>query len=144
MPHYVYIFGFETPDEARYNDRTGQDFQSSDSVVIEANDEAAALAWGNHVAERFLELLYRDSGMSWRDRGYVGWIEDHSKPSSHCWANELRVRVHELPDFTPWLRFHGEARQQGAEARHSPPKQRIEAAGIVSVIRKLLGRGSDR
>ena len=39
MPDYVYIFGFEGPDEARYNDRTGQDIENSDSVVIEAKDE---------------------------------------------------------------------------------------------------------
>jgi hypothetical protein len=142
MPDYVYIFGFEAPGEARCNDRTGWDMESSDSVVIEADDEAASLAWGNHIAEQFLELLYRDSGMSWRDRGYVGRIERNPNPQTRCWHHQPRVRVGELPDFTEWLRFHGEP--PPAEARHNQPMQRTGAAGIVSVVRKLLRRGSGR
>jgi len=146
MPEYLYIFGFETPHEAHNNDRFGWDDEDADGVVIEADDEAAALAWGNHISEQFLELLYRDSGLSWRDRGYLGWIERNPNAETDHWEDQQRIRVGGLPDFASWLRLHGDAKRSSAasEARHNPPMQRTGAAGILSRIRKLRGRGPGR
>jgi hypothetical protein len=126
MPDYLYIFGFEAPDEARRNDRFGWDDEDSDGVVIEADDEAAALAWGHQISEPFLELLYRDSGMSWRDRGYLGWIERNPNRKADRWEHQQHVHVGAFPDFTPWLQLHGNAMRpnEAAEARHNPPMHR--------------------
>jgi hypothetical protein len=58
MPTFLYIFGFESPRQSRNNTDLGWDDEDSQGVLIDACDEAAALAWGREISERFIKLLF--------------------------------------------------------------------------------------
>jgi hypothetical protein len=99
MPLYLYQFGFESPRQFRNNDAHGWDDEDSQGVLIEADNEASALAWGQEISERFIQLLFKDKSVSWRRLGYASWIE----PPGELWEDQQRVIVGTLPDFTRWL-----------------------------------------
>lgn len=94
---FVFRFGYETPRQQAANVARGWDDESSQWVVIEASDEAAALAWGREVAERFVREL---GGESWWAGGFAHWVE----PLAACpWAvGREPVAVGHLPDFSRW------------------------------------------
>lgn len=98
MPTFVFRFGFESPVERDSNERYGTDFESSQFVVIEAPDEAAALDWGCEVAERFVQQA---CGVSWRAGEFARWVE----PLSECpWAaGQEVVGVGQFPDASHWV-----------------------------------------
>lgn len=95
---YVFQFGYETPQQQAANAAHGWDDESSQWLVIEATDEAAALAWGQEVAERFVREL--GSG-SWRAGKFAHWVE----PLSVCpWATgRPPVVVGHFPEFGVWV-----------------------------------------
>jgi hypothetical protein len=95
MPVFVFRFGYWSPDDREANE-AGIDFESNEWVVIDAPDEAAALAWGCVVAERFVWQTY---GMSWQAKNFAHWVE----PLACCpWAAARpAVAVGEFPDLTP-------------------------------------------
>ena len=98
MPAFVFQFGYESPVEREVNDRDGTDFESSRWVVINAPDEAAALAWGCEVAERFVR---QTCGVSWRAGNFAHWVKPLSAiPEA---AGRPAVAVGEYPDFAGWV-----------------------------------------
>jgi hypothetical protein len=99
MPTFLYIFGFESPRQFRDNAATGRDDEDSQGVLIDAGDETAALAWGQKIAERFIQLLFRDNAISWRECGYANSIE---QPGA-SWPDQQLVTVGVFPDFGSWL-----------------------------------------
>jgi hypothetical protein len=99
MPVYLYRFGFESPRQFRNNLAHGWDDEDSQAFLIEAPDEAAALAWGQAISERFLRLLFRDESVSWRERRYAYWVE----APDDSWQDQPAVVVGEFPDFGPWI-----------------------------------------
>jgi hypothetical protein len=106
MPLYLYRFGFESPRQLRNNDSHGWDDEDSQGILIEADNEASALAWGQEISERFFQHLFKNESVSWRQLGYANWIE----PPGEAWDDQQRVAVGTLPDFTSWLRpYAGEA-----------------------------------
>jgi len=75
---FIFIFGFETPDQLGNNQRHGWDDEDSMTVCILAESEGQALSWGREVAERHVNELFRRSGISdfsWKQHGYAHWIE---------------------------------------------------------------------
>jgi hypothetical protein len=98
MPAFVFQFGYESPVERAVNEREGTDFESSQWVVIDAPDEAAALSWGCEVAERFVR---QRCGESWRAGNFARWVV----PQSECPAAVGRppVAVGQFPDFVGWV-----------------------------------------
>lgn len=100
MPVYLYRFGFESPRQFRNNAAHGWDDEDSQGVLIDAPDEAAAFAWGQEVSERFIQLMFKDDGMSWQKLGYASWIE----PLVETWPDLQRVAIGALPNFSSWLR----------------------------------------
>ena len=97
MPTFVFQFGYESPVEQKVNEREGSDFESSQWVAIDAPDEAAALAWGCEVAERFVG---QECGNSWRAGNFAHWVV----PLSECpWAmGRSIVRIGQFPEFAEW------------------------------------------
>lgn len=95
---FVFRFGYESPQQTAANARGGWDDESSQWVVIDALDKAAALAWGCEVAERFVAWL---GGGSWRDGHFAHWVE----PLAACpWAvGREAVAVGQLPTFSRWV-----------------------------------------
>jgi large subunit ribosomal protein L27 len=75
MPAFICCFGYETPRQARNNLRWDWEDENSYGLTIEADNEEAALLWGQAVAERFIKLLYRDKAISWMRIGFSDWIE---------------------------------------------------------------------
>jgi hypothetical protein len=100
---YLYVFGYETPDEARSNQTMSTDFESSAMLRILAKDEAAALEWGREVSEQFVKVLFGDSSVSWKRDGFACWIEDTPDESTRSqWSSIPVVAVGEFPDFHSW------------------------------------------
>lgn len=95
---FLFMFGYESPNEHESNRTTGSDFESTGLLRIVASDEQHAKAWGEEVAERFVSMLHRDPALSWKQKGYAAWIE--SEPDEHLrkrWGSLPLVRVGEYP-----------------------------------------------
>jgi len=88
MPRYLYIFGYNTPEQIEAFDKHGWDDEDSEAVFIEAESEQAALAWGQQISLQFVRSLYSDRGMTWKPDNYAHWIE--SEPSSRFTPDALR------------------------------------------------------
>ncbi|MCX5662970.1 MAG: hypothetical protein NTW19_25070 [Planctomycetota bacterium] len=100
MPTFLYIFGYETPNQARHNTLLGWSDEDSRQLLIDAKDEVEALEWGSKVSDRFIQLLYRDPRVS--SDGYAQWVEVPPEP----WPDVPRVAVGVMPDFEPWLSLY--------------------------------------
>ena len=75
MPHYLYIFGFNTPEQIEDWEKHRWDAEDSEAAFIEASSEAEALAWGREVSREFVRRLYGTQGLNWRETDYANWIE---------------------------------------------------------------------
>jgi hypothetical protein len=73
---FLYVFGFESPDEAERNQRDGRDDESSCAVVIEADDPEQARAWGRRIAGEFFRNLHGDPAADWIDAGYADLLNE--------------------------------------------------------------------
>ena len=95
---YVFQFGFESPSQRAANTARGWDDESSGWVIINASDEASAIAWGREIAERFVAHI--DAGVSWKEGNYAHWVD----PLERCpWATDRdAIAVGQIPDFTRW------------------------------------------
>lgn len=98
---YLYIFGFETSAQTRLNTAHGWDDEDSQAVFIEAASPDEALSWGRTISEAFLKLLHDDTSVSWAQRNYAHWIDDH--PATRFGAAALAriptVAVGQYPDW---------------------------------------------
>ena len=79
MKDFLFVFGYESPEEWSTNREHGTDFESSMAVWIAASDEELALLAGRSHAERWVHELFReqqvDSYPGWSASGYAHWIE---------------------------------------------------------------------
>jgi hypothetical protein len=91
MPAFLFMFGYESPDEWQTNARCGTDFESSEAVWIEAPDEQCAIAAGCAYAERFVGDLFRQTRISdfpgWLCANYARWIKH--EPSSEWTTTQI-------------------------------------------------------
>ena len=79
MPEFLFVFGYESPEEWRTNRDQGTDFESSSAIWITASDEESALRTGRSYAERWVDELFtkqrNNSFPGWGASGYAHWIE---------------------------------------------------------------------
>ncbi len=79
MADFLFVFGYESPEEWKTNQEQGTDYESSEAVWISAEDEAAALTVGRSHAERWVKDLFRkhevEAYPGWLVSGYAYWIE---------------------------------------------------------------------
>jgi hypothetical protein len=79
MADFLFVFGYETPEEWRTNQHQGTDYESSEAVWISAENEEAALTAGRSHAERWVnDLFLKHQGEAfpgWIASGYAHWIE---------------------------------------------------------------------
>ncbi len=81
---YVYVFGYEPPNERRMNDATSWDSESSGYFRIEATSVEEALRWGNELANAYVAHLYGDVEKGRWSRGqYASWLEDDTSDLTH-------------------------------------------------------------
>ena len=101
-PH-LFSFGYESPDEYRWNRANDTDDQSSAAFWITEASEQEALRWGQTVADRFVSWLFERAGAlgySWSQGQFANWIEtDPSALAAYRAANLPAVAVGEDPPF---------------------------------------------
>jgi hypothetical protein len=109
MSRFLYVFGYETPGQARANTAHGWDDEDSRALFIEAPSSEEALSWGRQVSEAFVAHLYGDAPVSWLADGYAHWIE--LEPSKVYEADHLAamptVRPGEYPNWQALLGHPG-------------------------------------
>jgi len=79
MAKYLFVYGYEAPDDWARNALHGSDDESSDAVWIHARSEAEALDAGCAYAQRRVSALFAARPPSafpgWIEAGYAHWIE---------------------------------------------------------------------
>lgn len=97
---FLYIFGYEDPIDRKVNSEVNTDYESSEVIRILAEDEQEALAWGREISEKFIQYLFKDSQISWKNDGFASWIENN--PDEYL-CKQLEsfpiVKVGRYPDF---------------------------------------------
>ena len=96
----LFLFGYETPAEARSNSVNGTDFESSAGLWITSTSEEDALDWGRAVAQQFVTWLFERVGEDaylWGDAQFAHWIE--ADPNVLQAAKLPIVTAGEIPDF---------------------------------------------
>lgn len=75
MERYLYVFGYESPEEQKSNALQGTDFESSRAAFIQADSSDAALTWGQRLAGTFVHGLFNGDEASWASDAFANWIE---------------------------------------------------------------------
>ena len=99
---YLFIFGFETPAMMKSNCEWNSDFEDSNSVFIEATNEADALQCGRTMANQFLVAVHKSHSPCVDD--YAHWIAENPEkefaadaliqiPTVDCRDSDLCRRV---------------------------------------------------
>lgn len=102
VPQFLYIFGYETPEEARSNMVTGSDFESSAALLIDAATATEALQWGRHVSQNFVAWLFQRDGQpdaDWTSLEFAHWLEPEGTAAWKTSRNVPHVCVGEVPPF---------------------------------------------
>jgi hypothetical protein len=77
MNKYLFVFGYEGPEDLAVNNRLGTDYESSRQLFVIAKTEADALSWGQEIAKWYVCQLYGDDTSGWKKENYATWIETH-------------------------------------------------------------------
>jgi hypothetical protein len=97
MPDFLFVFGYESPDDWRANQEFGTDAESSSAVWVSAVNEEAALGAGRSYAERWVHSLFREAGIQgypgWRASDYAHWIEHEPVKRFSGLAPDLLERI---------------------------------------------------
>lgn len=88
----LYVFGYETPEQAKANAAHGWDDEDSEAVFIEADSADAALDWGRQISEQFIRQLYRIDDAGWWRTSFAHWIAE--RPESEFTAEALSTIPH--------------------------------------------------
>ncbi len=75
MNKYLYIFGYETPEQQRSNAAHGWDDEDSAAVFIVAEDEQHALEWGHAISQELVSLLFKRQDARWDAHRFAAWID---------------------------------------------------------------------
>lgn len=81
MERYLYVFGFESPEERESNRTEGTDYESSRVVFILAESRQAALTRGQRFARAFVNGLFAGDCESWARENFANWIDDSPDPT---------------------------------------------------------------
>lgn len=100
MNDFLYMFGFETPDERESNDKHGTDFETCRWFRIFAQSEDEALGWGHKLAAWFLGEVYGPEFGDWTPDQFAAWIEASPWPEVAAEISALPVvAVGEYPNL---------------------------------------------
>jgi len=101
MAKYLYIFGYQTPEQVVNAARQGIPDEASRALFIEADSPEQALAWGREVSEEFVRRLFPGQQVSWKALNFAQWIE--SAPQTEYPAEILAqlpaIACGSYPDF---------------------------------------------
>jgi hypothetical protein len=72
---YLYIFGYQTPEQ-QARTGIGEDAEeASEATFIEAESAEQALAWGREISEEFVRRLFGTQVVDWKSNNFVHWVE---------------------------------------------------------------------
>ena len=79
-----------------------EDYESTSGVYISAENVESAIAWGEEIGQKVLDLLNKDELLNWKELGYYAWhIEIPSESDwSHCLNVFPKVTVGEYPEIS--------------------------------------------
>ena len=96
MKQFLFVFGYESPADARAN-QGGGEAESSNAVWVEASSEPEALAKGRAFAEKFVASRYADAKAaqipSWRAGNFAHWISHRPLDEFSGQALDLLDRI---------------------------------------------------
>ena len=101
MKVYYYVFGFETPEQAKANKLHGWDDEDSRAVFVLANNPEEALNWGREISEHYIKWL-DSSSVSWKLQTFASWIDNEFEVNDPQLESRNIVSVGEIPDFNQW------------------------------------------
>ena len=107
MNRYLFIFGYETPEQFKYNSECGTDDEDSIAFFLDAPDEGAAINRGREIAAEFAQRLFAVAGMEspWSPDNYANWIEHRPLDRFSGLALETLdvVEPNETPNYDDWI-----------------------------------------
>lgn len=81
MARYFFIFGYESPQDWKTNDRFKSDAESSQAIWIVAPNKETAMRAGRAYAEMWVGGLFVAQPLKgfagWTNANYAHWIEDN-------------------------------------------------------------------
>ena len=72
---YLYIFGYQTPQQVAQAENDNEAEEASEAVFIEAESAEQALAWGREISEEFVRRLFGDQAVDWKSKNFAHWVE---------------------------------------------------------------------
>jgi hypothetical protein len=77
MKRFLFVFGYESPEDSRAN-TAGDDAESSNAVWVSAASEEEAIKEGRLFAEQFVAARFKKASVasvpSWRAGNFAHWI----------------------------------------------------------------------
>ena len=114
MNRYLFIFGFETPEQFQYNSEAGTDDEDSIAFFLDAPDESAAADRGRLIAHEFVRRMFTAVGMDspWSPKTYSNWIEHRPLDRFSGMALETLdvLGPNDTPNYDSWLGGHFDGR----------------------------------
>ncbi|HWX21955.1 MAG TPA: hypothetical protein VN578_18800, partial [Candidatus Binatia bacterium] len=75
MPRFLYIFGYQTPEQMNSSASSEAPEEASMAVFIEAQSADEALGWGRELSEEYGRRLFPGRALSWKSLNFAHWIE---------------------------------------------------------------------
>jgi hypothetical protein len=73
---YLYIFGYQTPEQLARAAEDEHTEEASEAVFIEAESAEQALAWGRQISEEYVRSLFGDLVIDWKSKNFAHWVEE--------------------------------------------------------------------
>ena len=101
MAKYLYLFAYESSEQAGVRGCGEFAEESSAGVFIDAKSREEALEWGQEVSEKFVSWLYGESAMDWESMGFAHWVEENPEVEypPEVLAKLPTVAAGSFPDF---------------------------------------------
>ena len=104
---FLYVFGYESPDEYEVNKAEGTDYESAGCFKLFAITSDDALRWGRVLSDWYIMKLFGDKKPGrWLGDDYANWIETDSSHHMYELGQSLTIlNVGEYPDFEEMRRI---------------------------------------
>jgi hypothetical protein len=101
---YLYIFGYQTPQQVALAATDQHSEESSEALFIEAESPEQALAWGREISDNFVRRLFHDQPIDWKSMNYVHWVECEQMEFPATILDQLQVVAFgHFPNFQCWI-----------------------------------------
>jgi hypothetical protein len=73
--NYLYIFGYQTPDQMSPAAKEEHTEEASEAIFIEAESAEQALAWGREISQEYVRRLFGSKPVDWKSMDFAHWVE---------------------------------------------------------------------